>query len=156
MFPVYASCALFGLYTLFKFFGKEYVNLVLSAYFFIVGLISLTGFLRPFVAPFCPGAFTLSPYTLKLSQEVTPSIESSTTTIVESSTTTIVESSGEIKEASKAETVHGVLSFDHVDCVSLLFAAVCSITYIINKNWMLNNLFGFAFAYNGIALLNVV
>lgn len=66
MFPVIASCALFGLYLLFhvsifastvsvfcgsrqflgfQFFGKEYVNYLLTAYFFVLGILSLTNLL---------------------------------------------------------------------------------------------------------------
>ena len=46
MFPLYASGALFGLYSLFYLFGKEYVNLVLGAYFFLLGIFSVATSLR--------------------------------------------------------------------------------------------------------------
>ena len=36
MFPIIASCALFGLYLFFTFFSKEHINLLLSVYFFVL------------------------------------------------------------------------------------------------------------------------
>ena len=36
MFPIIASCALFGLYLFFQFFSKEHINLLLSVYFFVL------------------------------------------------------------------------------------------------------------------------
>merc|ERR1719365_441844 len=35
MFPLIASCALFGLYMIFNIFGKEYINMLLSFYFLV-------------------------------------------------------------------------------------------------------------------------
>lgn len=46
MFPVLASCALFGLYIVFKLFSKEYINLLLTGYFFFLGVLALTHILR--------------------------------------------------------------------------------------------------------------
>ena len=37
MFPIIASCALFGLYVFFQVFSKEHVNLLLSVYFLVLG-----------------------------------------------------------------------------------------------------------------------
>ncbi|KAI8419737.1 hypothetical protein MSG28_008419 [Choristoneura fumiferana] len=37
MFPLIASCALFGLYVFFQIFSKEYINLLLTGYFFFLG-----------------------------------------------------------------------------------------------------------------------
>lgn len=42
MFPVIGSCVLFGLYLLFKFFSKEYINMLLTAYFLLLGFVSLS------------------------------------------------------------------------------------------------------------------
>ena len=42
MFPVIASCALFGLYIVFKIFSKDYINLLLSGYFFVLGIFALS------------------------------------------------------------------------------------------------------------------
>jgi hypothetical protein len=42
MFPIIGSAVLFGLYLLFKTFSKEYINMLLTAYFLLVGFFSLT------------------------------------------------------------------------------------------------------------------
>jgi minor histocompatibility antigen H13 len=42
MFPVMGSMVLFGLYLLFRFFNKEYINYLLTAYFSILGIGALT------------------------------------------------------------------------------------------------------------------
>jgi len=49
MFPIVASCALLGLYIFFKVFGKEYVNLLLTFYFFVIGVLCVTNLLSPIV-----------------------------------------------------------------------------------------------------------
>jgi len=42
MFPVYGSFALLSLYIIYKFISKEYLTLVLGAYFSVIGLMALT------------------------------------------------------------------------------------------------------------------
>ena len=42
MFPLYASAGLFGLYLFFRYLSKDYVNLLLSIYFFGLGVGALT------------------------------------------------------------------------------------------------------------------
>jgi minor histocompatibility antigen H13 len=52
MFPIVGSCVLFGLYILFKLFSKEYINMLLTAYFLFFGVMAVAATLRPFIAPF--------------------------------------------------------------------------------------------------------
>lgn len=40
-FPVIGSCVLFGLYLVFRFFSKEYINILLTAYFGLFGAAAL-------------------------------------------------------------------------------------------------------------------
>ena len=47
MFPLVGSCMLIGLYVLFKFFDKEWVNCLLTAYFALMGAFSLTAAFDP-------------------------------------------------------------------------------------------------------------
>ena len=42
LFPVVASCTLFGIYLVFQIFSKDYINLLLAFYFFLLGVIALT------------------------------------------------------------------------------------------------------------------
>ncbi|KAH9631715.1 hypothetical protein HF086_014716 [Spodoptera exigua] len=56
MFPLIASAALFGLYIFFQFFSKEYINLLLTGYFFFLGVLALSHLLSPiisFMVPAC-------------------------------------------------------------------------------------------------------
>ena len=41
MFPIVGSCVLFGLFLLFKFFAKEYLNMLFTFYFLIIGLFAV-------------------------------------------------------------------------------------------------------------------
>jgi len=51
MFPIYGSVVLFGLYLLFRFLPKEYINLILSLYFSVLGIAALANMLHPLVSP---------------------------------------------------------------------------------------------------------
>ncbi len=42
MFPLIASCTLFGIYIVFKIFSKEHINTLLACYFFVLGVMALT------------------------------------------------------------------------------------------------------------------
>ena len=46
-FPILGSASLFGLYSAFKYFGKDTVNLIISVYFCLVGLAALTATFGP-------------------------------------------------------------------------------------------------------------
>ena len=54
MFPIIASCALFGLYLFFQFFSKEHINLLLSVYFFVLGIFALSHMISPAVKKMLP------------------------------------------------------------------------------------------------------
>merc|ERR1719203_1321152 len=50
MFPIIASCALSGLYIFFQIFSKEYINLLLSGYFFVLGVFALSHMAGPWLS----------------------------------------------------------------------------------------------------------
>ena len=56
MFPIIASCALFGLYIFFQLFSKEHVNLLLSVYFLVLGIFALTHTILPLFNRLIPDA----------------------------------------------------------------------------------------------------
>lgn len=62
LFPIIASCALFGLYMFFKIFSKEYINLLLTVYFFFLGVMSLSHFLSPVIGSLIPTAIPKVPF----------------------------------------------------------------------------------------------
>ncbi|XP_055354009.1 minor histocompatibility antigen H13-like [Paramacrobiotus metropolitanus] len=125
MFPVIASCALFGLYLLFHFFGKEYVNYLLTSYFFVLGILSLTNFLAPLTErlPLIPREprFRLS-FTAKTGDTVVPHVE---------------------------------LEFGYANVLAFLLSVGCGVWYMLQKHWIANNLFGLAFSLNAIELLTL-
>jgi len=51
MFPVYGSGVLFGLYLLFRYLPKEYINLILSLYFSVLGVAALANLFHPIFSP---------------------------------------------------------------------------------------------------------
>ncbi|KAF5885740.1 minor histocompatibility antigen H13 isoform X2, partial [Clarias magur] len=125
-FPIIASCTLFGLYLFFKIFSQEYINLLLSMYFFVLGILALSHTLSPVINRFAPAALPNKQYQLLFTQ-----------------------GSGEIKE----EIVN--YEFDTRDLISLGISSVVGVWYILKKHWVANNLFGLAFALNGVELLHL-
>merc|ERR1719361_3339034 len=63
MFPIIASCALFGLYIFFHIFSKEYINLLLSFYFLV-----LSHMMSPVILKLIPSAVPVIPFHLKFTQ----------------------------------------------------------------------------------------
>ena len=68
MFPVIASCALFGLYIFFHIFSKEYINLLLSFYFLVLGIFALSHMMSPIILKLIPSAVPVIPFHLKFTQ----------------------------------------------------------------------------------------
>lgn len=126
MFPLIASGALFGLYVFFKIFSKEYINLLLTVYFFIIGVVCITNLLRPFVAPFIPESFPNSNYHLVL-----------------------IEGDGEDKQSLVD------FKFDRIDLLDLGLAAIIGGWYLLKKHWIANNIFGLAFSLTGVEALHL-
>lgn len=126
MFPIIASCTLLGLYIFFKIFSKEYINLLLTLYFFGLGVLAVTHLLRPNVELVLPASFPNKNYTLDL-----------------------IEGKGE----KKSELVH--YEFDRIDLLCLGISAVLGLWYLLKKHWIANNIFGLAFSLNGVELLHL-
>merc|ERR1712194_547279 len=49
MFPVVGSCVLFGLFLVFKFFAKEYINMLLHFYFIFLGAVCIATTVHPWL-----------------------------------------------------------------------------------------------------------
>ncbi|XP_006806348.1 minor histocompatibility antigen H13 isoform X2 [Neolamprologus brichardi] len=125
-FPIIASCTLFGLYLFFKVFSQEYINLLLSVYFFVLGVLALSHTMSPLMSRVFPASFPNKQYQLLFTQ-----------------------GSGESKE----EIVN--YEFDTKNLVCLLISTVVGVWYLLKKHWIANNLFGLAFALNGVELLHL-
>ncbi|KAK6989610.1 Minor histocompatibility antigen H13 [Biomphalaria glabrata] len=126
MFPIIASCALFGIYIVFKIFSKEYINLLLTAYFFLLGVLALTHIVGPIISKLIPPSFPNKDYHLILTQG----------------------------KGDKKEDLMNY-EFDRKDLVSLGLCAVFGVWYLWKKHWIANNLFGLAFSINGVELLSL-
>uniref|UniRef100_A0A672QLX6 Histocompatibility (minor) 13 n=1 Tax=Sinocyclocheilus grahami TaxID=75366 RepID=A0A672QLX6_SINGR len=125
-FPIIASCTLFGLYLFFKIFSQEYINLLLSMYFFVLGILALSHTMSPFMCRVFPANVPNKQYQLLFTQ-----------------------GSGESKE----EIVN--YEFDTKDLICLGISSVVGVWYVLKKHWIANNLFGLAFALNGVELLHL-
>ena len=156
MFPINASCALFGLYLLFHLFGKAYINLLLGGYFFLIGVVSLGTVLCPIVAAIAPKSWSEREFHLQLN-ESGPTVESAR---AEAKKQVADAKTKEEKKAAKAlEQEDPALWIDakltYADIMSFVLAAAVGGAYLASKHWILNNLFGVSFAINSITLLQL-
>jgi len=126
MFPIIASCALFGLYVFFQVFGKEYINLLLSFYFLVLGIFALSHMVSPVLLPLIPSSVPSIPFHLKFTQ-------------------------GEGESVSPVMDYH----FNTHDLLCLGLCTVVGVWYILKKHWLANDLLGMAFAVNGVELLHL-
>jgi len=126
MFPIIASCALFGLYVFFQIFSKEYINLLLTFYFFVLGIFALAHMMSPIVLKIIPSIIPVIPFHLKFTQ-----------------------GEGENKESVLD------YEFNTHDMVCLLLCSGVGVWYILKKHWLANDLLGLAFAVNGVELLHL-
>ena len=145
MFPIIASCALFGLYIFFHIFSKEYINLLLSFYFLILGIFALSHMMSPIIMKIIPSAIPVIPFHLKFTQ-VTPDYWLLFKTDFLSM---LFQGEGDKKES--------VLDyqFSTHDLVCLGLCSTVGVWYIMKKHWLANDLLGMAFAINGVELLHL-
>jgi len=140
MFPLYASAALFGLYLFFKIFSKQYINMLLSTYFFFLGVLALTNTLNPYIDKYVPDLFQNVSYHIKISKgnkENSNSNEES-------------DKSSEVKEESLFE-----YSYRKKEFIGLAIAAAVGLWYMVTKHWIANNLFGLAFSVSAVELMHL-
>merc|ERR1712142_1029015 len=126
MFPIIASCALFGLYLFFQIFSKEYINLLLSFYFLVLGIFALSHMMSPVILKLVPSAVPVIPFHLQFTQG----------------------------EGDARESVVDY-QFNTHDLVCLGLCSVVGVWYILKKHWLANDLLGMAFAINGVELLHL-
>ncbi|XP_043470364.1 minor histocompatibility antigen H13 [Leptopilina heterotoma] len=122
MFPFVSSVALFGLYIFFQIFSKEYINLLLTVYFFFIGILALSHLASPLISSLVPAAIPKTRYQIHFTGDDDDII-------------------------NYKFTLH--------DIVCLFCCSIVGIWYILKKHWVANNLFGIAFAINGVELLHL-
>jgi len=127
MFPIIASCALFGLYVVFSVFSKDHVNLLLSAYFFVLGVFALAHIACPVVSALVPACVPVQRFKLFFSRE---------------------------SSSPPAEVLLDTTFSTH-DVACTAVCAVVGVWYLLKKHWVANNILGLAFAINGIELITL-
>jgi len=125
MFPLIGSGVLFGLYMLFKYFNPEWINWLLSAYFLILGFISLSKTFSPILAPFLPELAKQ-----KITEFTIPVIPY------------VIEKPVHVKATM-------------VDVIAWIFSVFVVSAYVNTKHWLLNNLLGLSFSVQGVTLFNL-
>jgi len=133
LFPVIASCTLFGIYVIFQIFSKEHINLLLAFYFFLLGVIALTRMFNSFSNKLWPTSlFGNRQFDLKFSLSSSVSAD---------------------KKLDDLAVCHQ--KFDTESIVCFLLALAIGVWYFMKKHWIANNIFGLAFAVNGIEFLQL-
>jgi len=131
MFPLIASCTLFGIYVVFQIFSKDHINLLLAFYFFMLGVIAVTRMSSTFVHKIWPSSLCPNEqYDLNFS---------------------LKKGSGD----KKTDMFSFVSIFDREAILCFLIALAIGVWYILKKHWIANNIFGLAFAVNGIEFLQL-
>ena len=124
-FPLMGSIMLFSLFLAFKFLPKDLVNLVLSAYFVLIGTAALVATVDPLIAPYLPASFPHKDITIKI-----PTIP-------------VILSDGL------------EISFSTFEAVLAIPAAGFCYWYWTTKHWLGNNALGIAFSLQGIEHLSL-
>uniref|UniRef100_A0A1S4KYI2 Uncharacterized protein n=2 Tax=Ixodes scapularis TaxID=6945 RepID=A0A1S4KYI2_IXOSC len=144
MFPVIASGALFGLYIFFKarIFSsdRKYINLLLTGYFFLLGVLALAHILSRVMRCLLPAHFYAWEYRISFQRW-----------------STVQKQDGQSGESNQGDDCEEYFDyrFNYDDIACWVFCSVFGVWYLWKKHWVANNLFGLAFAINGVELLHI-
>lgn len=152
MFPVIASGALISLYALFYYFGKQYINLILAVYFFLIGTCALGHFVT--TSPIVLGLLSRVPvgdtfdFRIRRFRSATNNPGSTSAGSEEE------DGDGSAPPLRKKELLW---SFEVTRLEACLYAASCLVGmyYWWSKHWVANNIFGLTFAVDGIELIQL-
>lgn len=125
MFPVIGSVFLFSFYLLFKYFSKDYINLLLTVYFAVFGTISVAGMLGDILHAGLPEAVAMK----------------------EARSINLIKLSDKKVEYTYEITWPRILAF--------ILAAIFTAHYSLTKNWLSSNLLGLSFAFTAIKVIHL-
>lgn len=170
MFPITAGCVLTGLYVLFQVFNKDMINMLISAYIFIVAVFAtaqtasgvLSGFLpseafvvdvRIPVPRFLGGSSPSSSNedSKDKTEDSKDKKDSKGTDSKKKKEEISNKDSKEIKDDSNVWEIQ----LTAADVLSLLVGVCVSSWYLHGKHWIANNIIGITFAVQGIENLSV-
>merc|ERR1712212_26976 len=142
MFPLIASAALLGLYVFFKVFSASSVNFLLTAYFFVLGVFALTHLLTPVVSKITPDSLKKPTYQLLFFKK--------------DKEAEMIDQPQDHRHRHRMvpEEIFN-LAFDKKDAFTFFICILVGCWYFIQKHWIANNLFGLAFAINGVEFLQL-
>jgi len=126
-FPIVGSAVLFGLYIVIKLVKKEYLDMLIAAYFAVLGSFSLYSCVAPPLTD-ALGLGDLKRFERSFHYKFWKS-----------------------KDAADADPLQ--ISFSWFDVLIFLAAATGSVSYAVTKKWWLNNLLGCSFSVQGIEML---
>ena len=130
-FPVLGGCTLTSLYLAFMFFPKEYVNMLITGYIFVLGVVAVTYTFLPGIqrAIGAEGDERLIRWRLPYHRLPLP--------------------------ASWVGTAAQTLEFMPSEFAAFVFACAVGGWYLATKHWCANNLLGIAFSIQGIEQLSI-
>lgn len=126
LFPVIGGVVLFSLYLVIKYVSKEWLNTIFNIYFTVMGLASNTQAFYKVAVYLLPQVRSMPKYEFKIVRK------------------------------SRSEDNNDAFHTIKISSLYVLLGSlslVLSIYYSITKNWVVSNIFGLAFAFNGIQLL---
>lgn len=124
-FPVIGSGTLFGFYILFKYFSKEYINYLLTAYFAVFGAASAGSLLSK-------ALHALIPQPASLVHAIDVRVE---------------------RQDKSGVLVDAQITWPAV--VAYVLASLFTVYYVLTKNWIASNVFSLAFAISAITMIHL-
>jgi len=125
MFPVIGSGVLFGLYLLFKYFSKEYVNLLLTTYFLFFGILAVSSSIHPIFLWLFKGVNERD------------------------------EKTSELKLSLPFRNKPVTIEWSGIGILSAIVGTAIGAWYVYTKHWIANNVLGLSFSVQGVAFLSL-
>lgn len=163
IFPLIASCALFGFYILIR-LCPDLVNLAVSGYFFLLGVFAIYRLMKPGTKKIFPSRYNSTQFTFlfgsrnldaNVKTESLQNNDASSTSESRTGNVSPTDSSSSTDSDLVPTEIMVCSKFTPSDILAFILASILGIFYIFTKHWVTNNAFGLAFALNGIELLPV-
>ncbi|EAR83602.2 signal peptide peptidase (macronuclear) [Tetrahymena thermophila SB210] len=120
-FPLYGSLVLFGIYVLYKFLPKEYLSFIFTSHFMFIGI-------------FCVGAVFEIPFSAVFQDKYEK--------------VNVIKRKININLPLLKKEIDLDFNLQQIICIAL--ALIPTVSYILSRNWIANNIFGIAFSVMGI------